>query len=1706
MAMPQPAPTPGTTYPGNLATSTPTAPQTPQGVTDTEQGRVSVTCSASTSQMIEGSSFSESPISFSFSSGSSASSVQSAATPTPPAIHAVQGTVSLDGVSVRRAFGTAAQTGFKEVIASYLAICGSVAGQCASNDVTILSSSRRAVSVQFRIATTSAAIATAGAATLTTAITTNAATFKADLVAKGGDLANVTSTTTTDAPFATTTSTSGRRAYTPTPSTVTTYSTIDVPAGSGSTCAATQTYCAVSIIVLNGRGASDCNQAANLVDSTAATDAKPNLNTYITVPAGQCVAIGDTTSVRVSVAEAEAFAYKTPEATVATAIYYSATNYCQGAAKTFKNGYGLPSADFGQVSKQRQDFEVCTTPGQSGTCQTAPIWQPGREIRSNTVPAMPTPKPTPPGVDLQQVWTSTGYYTPAPTPTSPTPSYISNPSMPYQTTSTIGNNNNKGYQAANIFNQYVQKPSSATSPAPVTCHVLHSGETASDDVSLQMVVLKSLNNYAVQLYDYTAPVTTFQVMSGSCTKRYKDIITTQYVVDPVYVSSSTSGVTTENPLSITEYKYTYSAANTAYFNKYAYGADLCSATPAKAKWSKTGYGVGCTSDCGTSKIDAKIYQQDDDTLKAVRLAFGPGLYNMMSTDTTSQYRDSIGTVDDDEGNAVLSGTWTTQPGGGISTYSMGYFQEYYPQTLVTPTTPSPTYAGVQSLAWVKGNNAYAQDTYGKLATKGLGCAPQFLSDSVTNPSELCTACQLPSTLWGAPLSPTPVALEPTPTPKSLGGSTYTPVPTTAYYGPPITPVSAFETKCASTPTPTVANNGYIPNCGCGNAANAMAVKTSADLCLVPPMTPSPTTATTATTASATAGVSAGLPICSYRGYNGARTQGSTTSTITAPLKVQSFLLNQALSATQILQDGSVDYVQVVYVAAGTCPTFSTFSFCSQTIIKYNSCSPTNGDLGATANIAATMTYPLPYYAKPTCHPLVSTAIAQTSLQFECSYTGMNLVTWYPESSTCGTKSQQTSSYTEMSPMAGGGLCLPDPSGGIGVALSCAQSSSPYIVSFSFYLQDVMPNTCATDVTAASGLGPDVCGCTHGLKTLASGALPTSNTVGPPYKASSPPTSIPGSSTKFSYITNTAPSPTFIAGRPTSPTPTPLPTIFDGTGDNSFGKTDQTTFFRNYIGSYGSGVITSGSGAIGANSPLPSPTPTPVYFAAAPTTPTPPLSFVNSVTFTAAGATAIDGTGAFPASIYEPVAGNAASDGVPPAVCSDGTLPPCTAPAVSINMYMYKQYKAGATTYYQCYDSTLSRKVAWDQYDAPTPAPNAAYPTTMDADTLGNYCFCTDPGYKSQPFTTGFKAVTRTFTASSTSGIDATSGNKRPWSLDGTHPLDTVATPKVSSSFARVTPVPATYPTEEYVNYRVKHDYYAGGYLGTQASPNSVPAPTWTPSCSPTALPAASPTPTACSATLSADNLLLDWSFTPADMTGPTPVTRTWSDATTALITGTASDPVTVTVAAGACYSDEFSLGDVSVFTTCTSVKSCHIKFYKDSPFCTGEVAKEIYITDFDGTAHTIIAPQVIPEPKDTNVNVRNGVYVQSMDNVNQVFTTGSNTLNVKVALKKPTEAEYSSPLTFTVTKIEQATAGSNTGNGYMSRCRGYPSATRSDDSDDAGLADSDIYGIAFGCFLAGIILACVVASLVVKVSVSTTGSAGASAEAGGDAHANAGKV
>ena len=123
------------------------------------------------------------------------------ALPTPAPIptgstHVVAATVNLAGITAAQ-FDATAKSAFKEVVATYLSICGTVgATQCTAADVTIVSAARRDVSVKFNVKTIDATKAGAGATTLTTAITTNAATFKAQLVAKGGALASVSGTGT----------------------------------------------------------------------------------------------------------------------------------------------------------------------------------------------------------------------------------------------------------------------------------------------------------------------------------------------------------------------------------------------------------------------------------------------------------------------------------------------------------------------------------------------------------------------------------------------------------------------------------------------------------------------------------------------------------------------------------------------------------------------------------------------------------------------------------------------------------------------------------------------------------------------------------------------------------------------------------------------------------------------------------------------------------------------------------------------------------------------------------------------------------------------------------------------------------------------------------------------------------------------------------------------------------------------------------------------------------------------------------------------------------------------------------------------------------------------------------------------------------------------------------------------------------------------
>lgn len=139
---------------------------------------------------------------------SSTTGATSSSTTAATSTYAVKSTVSLEGITAAQ-FDAAAQNAFKEVIAGYLTICGTTGTtQCTSSDVTIVSSSRRDVSVQYQVPTTSQAIAAEGANALSAAVVTNAAKFKDALVAKGGNLASVTGSTTTTVPAVDTTTTS----------------------------------------------------------------------------------------------------------------------------------------------------------------------------------------------------------------------------------------------------------------------------------------------------------------------------------------------------------------------------------------------------------------------------------------------------------------------------------------------------------------------------------------------------------------------------------------------------------------------------------------------------------------------------------------------------------------------------------------------------------------------------------------------------------------------------------------------------------------------------------------------------------------------------------------------------------------------------------------------------------------------------------------------------------------------------------------------------------------------------------------------------------------------------------------------------------------------------------------------------------------------------------------------------------------------------------------------------------------------------------------------------------------------------------------------------------------------------------------------------------------------------------------------------------
>merc|ERR1712188_361018 len=142
----------------------------------------------------------------------------SKAAPSPPGtttIQVVKATVTLPGVTAAAfdpnpAAGKKVRLAFQTSVASKLKICGKGSDQCTSDDVVIVSVSRRrsGAKVEFYVKTTSAANAKAGATALNTALTANGGAdfvtqLKADAKKLGAtELEKVTGITVTKAPAA----------------------------------------------------------------------------------------------------------------------------------------------------------------------------------------------------------------------------------------------------------------------------------------------------------------------------------------------------------------------------------------------------------------------------------------------------------------------------------------------------------------------------------------------------------------------------------------------------------------------------------------------------------------------------------------------------------------------------------------------------------------------------------------------------------------------------------------------------------------------------------------------------------------------------------------------------------------------------------------------------------------------------------------------------------------------------------------------------------------------------------------------------------------------------------------------------------------------------------------------------------------------------------------------------------------------------------------------------------------------------------------------------------------------------------------------------------------------------------------------------------------------------------------------------------------
>jgi len=219
-------------------------------------------------------------------------------------------------------------------------------------------------------------------------------------------------------------------------------------------------------------------------------------------------------------------------------------------------------------------------------------------------------------------------------------------------------------------------------------------------------------------------------------------------------------------------------------------------------------------------------------------------------------------------------------------------------------------------------------------------------------------------------------------------------------------------------------------------------------------------------------------------------------------------------------------------------------------------------------------------------------------------------------------------------------------------------------------------------------------------------------------------------------------------------------------------------------------------------------------------------------------------------------------------------------------------------------------------------------------------------------------------------------------------------------------------------------------------------------------------------------------------------------------TGTGGNMMTgVTVASGTCYSDVNNLGDnLSVKVTCSSRYDCVTVFYQNlvcakfsADRTKSDVLKTVASQNMAGPEWVAQTPQYVPK---TTASIGSGEAAPDFQNTACTCTTSGCTCTNEwtapeystVSSGVPTYitsggTSYQTTVDFQISAPIIGLDGASSGQGLWSRCRGYPTQHRSNEADDSTLALVDVWGIAFGCFIVGLIVAAV--AMTVKVSATT---------------------